>query len=706
MNQCLTLASNMLNDLNLTDMETCYKAFRAEVIKAHRRSRRTASASSRSSPRRSRSCSLRIYEVPISYQGRTYAEGKKIGWKDGVRAIYCIFKYGLRRGLMSRRAPAAPRRRAGARWRRSPRRRGSTRGSSRSSPRACAATCSRSAAASGTSAGSSARMAARLVVTDTEPHYLDALRRHLRRRRARSRSPRYDLDAPPPAGRRRRVGSTPSSPINVIEHIADDRRSSRGSRRCCGRAAACSSTCPACPIAFGSLDVALGHHRRYTPATLTDLLRSRRASSPRHPRYVNLLGLGGWLVVRTPAAAQAPAREGRRAVRAPRAPRAPRGQADAALRPRPLRARHEARRVRWRAWRRATTGSSSSRCSPPSRSRRARPRSETTRASSPSRGGTGSRPCSRSPAARRCRRRSATPAGATTCSRRRATWRSRAVAEECVGALAAAGVEAALLKGLAYERTLYPQPGARPTSDVDLLVRARDRRAAFDVLDRLGFEPRAAAPGFDEPDYHEVAWNRGGVEVDLHLALAPYARCAIDYEDVWRAGAPARARRGARGCVRPGARRRLPCPAHGDRSLRRARPLPRRSRAALRRRRRSRRRAGRGARLALRAPARDEPRHRGGVPAHMGVGGGARARIPRRPAPRSWRRASASSRRCPGPRSSCASTSTSTRRGTRSATRASRAAETRASSSSGVCSARSARERLGLPTRFASPQGP
>ena len=109
-----------------------------------------------------------------------------------------------------------------------------------------------------------------------------------------------------------------------------------------------------------------------------------------------------------------------------------------------------------------------------------------------------------------------------------------AVAEECVGALAAAGVETAVLKGLAYERTLYPQPGARPTSDVDLLVRARDRRAAFDVLDRLGFEPRAAAPGFDEPDYHEVAWDRGGVEVDLHLALAPHARCAIDYEDVWR----------------------------------------------------------------------------------------------------------------------------------------------------------------------------
>jgi hypothetical protein len=109
-----------------------------------------------------------------------------------------------------------------------------------------------------------------------------------------------------------------------------------------------------------------------------------------------------------------------------------------------------------------------------------------------------------------------------------------AVAEESVAALAAAGIEAALLKGLGYERTLYREAGARPTGDVDLLVRDRDRRAAFEVLDGLGFEPRAAAPGFDEPDYHEVAWVRGGVEIDLHLALAPYSRCAIDYDTVWR----------------------------------------------------------------------------------------------------------------------------------------------------------------------------
>jgi glycosyltransferase involved in cell wall biosynthesis len=96
MNRGLTLLSNMLNDLNVTDMETCYKAFRAEVIKnlqiEEDRFGIEPELTAKVAKQR-----LRIYEVPISYQGRTYAEGKKIGWKDGVRALYCILKYGVRR---------------------------------------------------------------------------------------------------------------------------------------------------------------------------------------------------------------------------------------------------------------------------------------------------------------------------------------------------------------------------------------------------------------------------------------------------------------------------------------------------------------------------------------------------------------------------------------------------------------------------------
>lgn len=113
-------------------------------------------------------------------------------------------------------------------------------------------------------------------------------------------------------------------------------------------------------------------------------------------------------------------------------------------------------------------------------------------------------------------------------------------AEECIRALAAAGIPTIVLKGLAYETRLYNVAGARPTADVDLLVPGESRRSAFAVLDRLGFEPRAAAPGFDDADYHEVAWNRAGVEVDLHMALAPLVRCRIDYTEVWREAEPFR----------------------------------------------------------------------------------------------------------------------------------------------------------------------
>jgi glycosyltransferase involved in cell wall biosynthesis len=95
-NQGLTLVSNMLNDLNITDMETCYKAFRVEVVRAITIEEGRFGIEPELTAKVAK-MRLRIYEVPVSYQGRTYAEGKKIGWKDGVRALYCIVKYGIRR---------------------------------------------------------------------------------------------------------------------------------------------------------------------------------------------------------------------------------------------------------------------------------------------------------------------------------------------------------------------------------------------------------------------------------------------------------------------------------------------------------------------------------------------------------------------------------------------------------------------------------
>ena len=93
-NGLLTLLSNILTDINLTDMETCYKAFRTEILKSVQiQEKRFGFEPEITAKVVKMKC--RIYEVGISYFGRTYDEGKKIGWKDGVKAIWCIFKYNL-----------------------------------------------------------------------------------------------------------------------------------------------------------------------------------------------------------------------------------------------------------------------------------------------------------------------------------------------------------------------------------------------------------------------------------------------------------------------------------------------------------------------------------------------------------------------------------------------------------------------------------
>ena len=93
-NGVLTLLSNLFTDLNLSDMETCYKAFRREVIQSITIRENRFGFEPEVTAKISK-MNLRIYEVGISYYGRTYDEGKKIGWKDGIRAIYCILKYNL-----------------------------------------------------------------------------------------------------------------------------------------------------------------------------------------------------------------------------------------------------------------------------------------------------------------------------------------------------------------------------------------------------------------------------------------------------------------------------------------------------------------------------------------------------------------------------------------------------------------------------------
>ncbi|HOJ89621.1 MAG TPA: glycosyltransferase family 2 protein [Saprospiraceae bacterium] len=94
-NKILTHISNACSNLNLTDMETCYKLFKSEHIKSIQLKERRFGFEPEVTAKIARIPNIRIYEIGISYYGRTYAEGKKINWKDGFRAIYCILKYNI-----------------------------------------------------------------------------------------------------------------------------------------------------------------------------------------------------------------------------------------------------------------------------------------------------------------------------------------------------------------------------------------------------------------------------------------------------------------------------------------------------------------------------------------------------------------------------------------------------------------------------------
>jgi len=94
-NKFLTALSNMFSNLNLTDMETCYKLFRADILKNLTLVEKRFGFEPEVTAKIAKVPNIRIYEVGVSYYGRTYEEGKKINWKDGFRAIYCILRYGL-----------------------------------------------------------------------------------------------------------------------------------------------------------------------------------------------------------------------------------------------------------------------------------------------------------------------------------------------------------------------------------------------------------------------------------------------------------------------------------------------------------------------------------------------------------------------------------------------------------------------------------
>ncbi len=310
MNRGLTLVSNMLNDLNLTDMETCYKAFRAEVIKAIddrggslRHRARAHGEGGQAAPAHLRG--------PVSYHGRTYAEGKKIGWKDGVRAMYCIVKYGIRRSrYLCRKVKAQMNGSGSLNWRRPARsdcRAGGGGGCTleilTQTPGINRWMYDQIAGVTGdvleigSGLGNVSRLivadANRAVLTEVEPMYLEALRRQFAGN-SNVEVLGWDLDQPPPVGLAHQRFDTAIA-INVIEHIRDDRAAVKALASLLKPNGSLFVYVPACPFAYGTLDQALGHYRRHTRASLADLVSSA-GLIPDEPRYMNRLGLVGWLV--------------------------------------------------------------------------------------------------------------------------------------------------------------------------------------------------------------------------------------------------------------------------------------------------------------------------------------------------------------------------------------------------------------------------
>lgn len=281
-NKMLTTLSNMLCDLNLTDMETGYKAIRRELVHGMvlRSDRFGIEPEITSKLARLRA---RIYEVPISYSGRSYTEGKKIDWKDGVSAVWTMLRCALT--------------------------------DERESSDALHATLRRMAALDrynsflfeqireqvgqrvlevGAGTGTITqffRDRDRALGTDVDPEYLKLLRRRF------DRNPNidvahFDLSEPPPPEVTRQAYDTIVC-LNVLEHVQDDRRALENLHRLLEPGGRLILLVPAHGVLYGEIDQAIGHYRRYERAPLQQLLSSVGFELD-DLFFVNALSTPGW----------------------------------------------------------------------------------------------------------------------------------------------------------------------------------------------------------------------------------------------------------------------------------------------------------------------------------------------------------------------------------------------------------------------------
>ena len=280
-NNVLTLLSNMTTNLNLTDMETCYKVFRTDVLKSiPLRSDRFGFEPEVTAKAAKLGC--RIYEVPISYHGRTYAEGKKIGWKDGVSAIWTILKYwlsddvGVGTGDLPLRVPKEAHKYS--RW----------------LYELIRPHLGRELLEVGAGLGTMTKHLlphGNLTTTDVSPACL----RELRRNFADYPQVRVDtLDITRNSYPRTEIYDTVVC-VNVLQHLEDDVQALRHMRSLLKPGGRLVLYVPSNPRLFCEIDRKVGHHRRYLAEEVRAKLRTAGFRTA-HLRSHNLVGALGWWI--------------------------------------------------------------------------------------------------------------------------------------------------------------------------------------------------------------------------------------------------------------------------------------------------------------------------------------------------------------------------------------------------------------------------
>src|SRR6184192_880504 len=281
-NRILTLVSNVCTNLNLTDMETCYKVFRADILKQIPiRSNRFGLEPELTAKVARLRC--RIYEVPISYHGRQYSEGKKIGWKDAASALLTILRFAIwpdigreDEGFTTLRRVEALRRYTGFLW------------------ELMRPYVGRRVLEVGSGTGVMTRYLStreEVVASDVDPEYVELLRRTF------ADTPNVQVRFLDLA----RLGEDGLAPhrfdtvvcANVLEHVADDAASLRAMRALLAPGGRVVLIVPALRALYGTIDVAIGHHRRYTRDEIDAKLHAA-GLEVEHVSYFNLLGVPGW----------------------------------------------------------------------------------------------------------------------------------------------------------------------------------------------------------------------------------------------------------------------------------------------------------------------------------------------------------------------------------------------------------------------------